>query len=128
MSQPEHVETVVVGGGQAGLSVGYHLAQRGLPFVVLDANQRIGDAWRQRWDSLRLFTPARFNGLPGMPFPALGYPRHLVGGVGRDAEHVVEAIVSRTRGDRSAGSLDPTACVAEPSDHLPPSERARGVM
>jgi putative flavoprotein involved in K+ transport len=68
--QPERVETLVVGGGQAGLSVGYQLAQRGLHFLILDANQRIGDAWRHRWDSLRLFTPARYNGLPGMPFPA----------------------------------------------------------
>lgn len=69
MSEPERVETVVVGGGQAGLSVGYHLAQRGLPFVILDANERTGDSWRKRWDSLRLFTPCRFNGLAGMPFP-----------------------------------------------------------
>jgi putative flavoprotein involved in K+ transport len=68
--EAERVETVVVGGGQAGLSVGYHLARRGLPFVVLDANERIGDSWRQRWESLRLFTPARFSGLAGMPFPA----------------------------------------------------------
>ena len=68
--EAERVETVVVGGGQAGLSVGYHLARRGLPFVILDANERIGDAWRKRWDSLRVFTPARYNGLPGMPFPA----------------------------------------------------------
>jgi putative flavoprotein involved in K+ transport len=68
--EPESVETVVVGGGQAGLSVGYHLAQRGLPSVILDANERIGDSWRKRWDSLRLFTPARFSGLSGMPFPA----------------------------------------------------------
>ena len=67
---PERVQTVVVGGGQAGLSVGYHLAQRSLPFVILDANQRVGDSWRNRWDSLRLFTPARFDGLAGMPFPA----------------------------------------------------------
>jgi putative flavoprotein involved in K+ transport len=66
----EHVETVIIGGGQAGLSVGYHLARRGRRFVVLDANQRIGDPWRRRWDSLRLFTPARYNGLPGWPFPA----------------------------------------------------------
>ena len=66
---PERVETVVVGGGQAGLSVGYHLARRGLPFVILDANERIGDAWRKRWDSLRLFTPGRYSGLAGMPFP-----------------------------------------------------------
>jgi len=68
-SEPERVETVVVGGGQAGLSVGYHLARRGLPFVILDGNERIGDAWRNRWDSLRPFTPARYNGLAGMPFP-----------------------------------------------------------
>jgi putative flavoprotein involved in K+ transport len=69
VSDTERIETVVVGGGQAGLSVGYHLARRGLSFVILDANERIGDAWRARWDSLRLFTPARFNGLDGMPFP-----------------------------------------------------------
>lgn len=68
-SEPEHFETVVIGGGQAGLAVGYHLARRDLPFVILDANERIGDAWRKRWDSLRLFTPARYNGLAGMPFP-----------------------------------------------------------
>lgn len=65
----EEAGTVVIGGGQAGLAVGYHLAKRGLPFVILDANERIGDAWRTRWDSLRLFTPVRSNGLPGMPFP-----------------------------------------------------------
>jgi putative flavoprotein involved in K+ transport len=66
----QRFETVVVGGGQAGLAVGYHLARRGLPFVILDASERIGDAWRKRWDTLRLFTPARYDGLPGMPFPA----------------------------------------------------------
>ena len=66
----ERVETIVVGGGQAGLSVGYQLARRGLPFVILEAGDRIGDAWRTRWDSLRLFTPARYDALAGMPFPA----------------------------------------------------------
>jgi len=65
----ERIGTLVIGGGQAGLSVGYHLKQRGLPFLILDASSRIGDAWRKRWDSLRLFTPARFSGLDGMPFP-----------------------------------------------------------
>ncbi len=60
---------MVIGGSQAGLAVGYHLKQRGLPFVILDENDRIGDAWRKRWDSLRLFTPGRYDGLPGMPFP-----------------------------------------------------------
>lgn len=66
----EYVETIVIGGGQAGLSVGYHLARRQRPFVILDASERVGDAWRQRWDSLRLFTPAGYDGLDGMPFPA----------------------------------------------------------
>ena len=65
----EHFDVVVVGGGQAGLSVGYHLAPLGLKYVILDAGRRIGDSWRSRWDSLRLFTPARYDGLAGMPFP-----------------------------------------------------------
>jgi putative flavoprotein involved in K+ transport len=73
---PERVETVIVGGGQAGLAVGYHLARRGRRFVILDASQRVGESWRRRWDSLQLFTPARYCGLPGMPFPApaFSYP------------------------------------------------------
>jgi putative flavoprotein involved in K+ transport len=54
---PDRTSTVVIGGGQAGLSVGYHLQQREVPFVILDAGERVGDAWRHRWDSLRLFTP-----------------------------------------------------------------------
>ena len=65
----EHIETVVIGGGQAGLAVGYHLHRNDLPFLILDENARIGDVWRNRWDSLRLFTPASYSGLPGMPFP-----------------------------------------------------------
>lgn len=71
-------DTIIIGGGQAGLTTGYFLRQQvrhspaGSPhsFVILDANERIGDSWRKRWDSLRLFTPARYNGLAGMPFPA----------------------------------------------------------
>jgi putative flavoprotein involved in K+ transport len=68
--------TVVIGGSQAGLAGGYFLKKRGLPFVILDENERIGDAWRKRWDSLRLFTPGRYSGLPGMPCPGLpwAYP------------------------------------------------------
>jgi putative flavoprotein involved in K+ transport len=71
--ESERIETVVVGGGQAGLAVGYHLARRRRPFVILDGGARIGDAWRERWDSLRLFTPARYDGLPGWRFPAPGW-------------------------------------------------------
>jgi len=66
----ERLDVIVIGAGQAGLSVGYYLARRGLRFVILDGCERIGDQWRKRWDSLRLFTPARFDGLVGMPFPA----------------------------------------------------------
>jgi putative flavoprotein involved in K+ transport len=71
--ETEYVHTVIIGAGQAGLAVAYQLAQRDVPFVVLEANQRIGDNWRKRWDSLRLFTAARYDGIAGMPFPA---PRH----------------------------------------------------
>jgi putative flavoprotein involved in K+ transport len=66
----EFFETVVIGGGQAGLAAGYHLKRRDRLFVILDAHERIGDSWRKRWDSLRLFTPAKYDGLPGMRFPA----------------------------------------------------------
>ena len=72
-SRPKRVErydTVVIGAGQAGLAVGHHLAARDVDFVILSDERRIGDNWRKRWDSLRLFTPARYSGLPGMPFPA----------------------------------------------------------
>jgi len=68
----QQVDTIVIGGGQAGLAAGYYLAKRAVPFLILDANPRIGDAWRNRWDSLRLFTPARYDALPGLRFPASG--------------------------------------------------------
>ena len=66
----ERVETVIIGGGQAGLAVGYHLKRRSRSFVILDAHERIGDSWRERWDSLKLYSPAFRDGLPGMGFPA----------------------------------------------------------
>ena len=69
LKQVEQYGTVIIGGGQAGLSVGYHLKKQGQSFVVLDASERIGDSWRKRWDSLRLYSPAFRDGLPGMPFP-----------------------------------------------------------
>lgn len=65
----EDVGTLIIGGGQAGLAVGYHLGRRGIPYAIVDAHERIGDAWRKRWDSLRLFTPNRLDALPGMPAP-----------------------------------------------------------
>jgi putative flavoprotein involved in K+ transport len=66
----ERIDSVVIGAGQAGLSAGYYLARRGLPFVILDADARVGDHWRDRWDSLRLYSPARYDALPGRRFPA----------------------------------------------------------
>jgi putative flavoprotein involved in K+ transport len=70
MGEVEKLQAVVVGGGQAGLATAYELAGRGLSPVVLEAEERIGEQWRRRWDSLRLFTPARYDGLPGSEFPA----------------------------------------------------------
>ena len=70
MEKLEHYETVIIGGGQAGLSVGHYLKRAGRSFVILDAHERVGDQWRQRWDSLRLYSPAFRDGLSGMTFPA----------------------------------------------------------
>jgi putative flavoprotein involved in K+ transport len=63
-------DVVVIGASQAGLAIGYHLAQRGVRFAILDAGSDVGQVWRSRWDSLRLFTPAQYSGLPGMAFPS----------------------------------------------------------
>jgi putative flavoprotein involved in K+ transport len=63
-------DTIVIGGGQAGLAAAYHLSKAGRDFVVLDENDRVGDSWRTRWDSLRLFTPAKFSSLPGLKHDA----------------------------------------------------------
>ena len=64
------LDAVVLGGGQAGLAIAWHLKHQGLRFVVLEAGSDLGHTWRDRWDSLKLFTPAQYDGLPGMPFPA----------------------------------------------------------
>ena len=66
----QYIETLIIGAGQAGLSTGYHLRRRGRPLLIVDANPRIGDNWRQQWDTLRLYTPAKYDMLPGLPFPA----------------------------------------------------------
>jgi putative flavoprotein involved in K+ transport len=64
------LDVVVVGGSQAGLAMAWHLARQGLRFVVLEAGPEVGHVWRNRWDSLKLFTPSQFDALPGMAFPA----------------------------------------------------------
>jgi putative flavoprotein involved in K+ transport len=72
----ESIPTVIIGGGQAGLAMGYHLQRAGEQFVTLDANARIGDTWRNRWDSLRLFTPPRYSSLPGWPMRLSTFATH----------------------------------------------------
>jgi putative flavoprotein involved in K+ transport len=71
----ERFDTIVIGAGQAGLAVGYYLARQHRSFVIVDAGERLGHSWDERWDSLRLFTPAHFTHLPGLRFP--GPRRHL---------------------------------------------------
>src|ERR1044072_6411233 len=75
MNRTERYELIVIGGGQACLAVGYWLAKHDIDFLIIDTNPRTGDSWRKRWDSLRLFTPAKYSGLPGLDFP--GDPYHL---------------------------------------------------
>jgi putative flavoprotein involved in K+ transport len=70
MAASEQYDTIVIGGGQAGLAAGYFLKQAGRSFAILDDHERVGDGWRQRWDSLRLYSPAMRDSLPGMAFPA----------------------------------------------------------
>ena len=66
----QHIDTLIIGAGQAGLATGYFLAQRGIEFLIVDGADRVGDNWREQWDTLRLYTPAKYAGLPGLPFPA----------------------------------------------------------
>ena len=89
--QTTHIDTVVIGGGQAGLATGYHLKRRAVPFVILDAGARVGDAWRSRWDSLRLFTPTRYSSLPGMRFPG----KHRVAPTKDEMADYLEAYAAR---------------------------------
>jgi putative flavoprotein involved in K+ transport len=72
----QHLEVAVIGGGQAGLAIGYYLRQQGCRFVILERASELAPAWRERWDSLTLFTPRRYSALPGLPFPGDpdGYP------------------------------------------------------
>jgi putative flavoprotein involved in K+ transport len=66
----EQFSTVIIGAGQAGLAAAYYLRKINDDFIIFDRGIQIGDSWRQRWDSLKLFTPSQYDGLPGLPFPA----------------------------------------------------------
>jgi len=77
VTKTERTEVIVIGGGQAGLAAGYFLTKARIPFLILDAEGRVGQSWRRRWESLALFTPARYSALPGLPFP--GHPEHYAG-------------------------------------------------
>ena len=69
-------DVAVIGAGQAGLAIGHALAEQKKRFVILEAADSVGSAWRNRWDSLVLFTPRRYDALPGLAFPGDpdGYP------------------------------------------------------
>jgi putative flavoprotein involved in K+ transport len=69
-SRTTRYDTVVVGGGQSGLAAGHYLKRAGRSFLIIDGEARPGDTWRRRWDSLMLFSPAQYDALPGLPFPA----------------------------------------------------------
>ncbi len=84
-------ETVIIGGGQAGLATAWHLTRQNMPCVILDENDRVGASWRKRWKSLRLFTPGRYDNLPGMPYPG---PRGSHPGKDEIADYL-EAYASR---------------------------------
>jgi putative flavoprotein involved in K+ transport len=107
---PERREVIVIGGGQAGLAIGYHLAQKRRQFTILDAANAPAAAWRNRWDSLKLFTPVRYDSLPGRPFPGDpdSYPGrdevvHYLISYARDLELPVE-LNSRVRSVARLGS------------------------
>jgi putative flavoprotein involved in K+ transport len=106
----ESFETVIVGGGQAGLATGYHLKKLGRSFVILDASERVGDPWRERWDSLRLYSPASYDGLPGLRFPArrTSYPttHEMADYLEAYAAHFQLPVRSETAADRLAKDGD----------------------
>lgn len=100
----EYIETVVVGGGQAGLSTGFYLKKLGRNFVILDANARLGDQWRRHYDSLVLFTARKYDGLPGLPFPGEPY-----GFPGRDE---VAAYIEHYATRHADGGVHSLGCLA----------------
>ena len=102
----DRYDVVVVGGGQAGLALGYFLARDGRRFTILEAADAPAAAWRTRWDSLKLFTPVRYDSLPGLAFPGDPdfYPGRddVVDYLTRYAEHSTCPCSSTARSSQSA--------------------------
>src|SRR3954453_12351818 len=118
-SEPERLGTVIIGAGQTGLATAYFLGRAGVPCVVLDEHRRVGDQWRQRYHSLRLNTPARYDGLPGMPFAAPGSSYPSGAEMGDHLERYAEQMRIAVRGGVVVRS------VAQPPDgtwRRPPSD------
>ncbi len=104
-----NLDVLVIGGGQAGLAMGYHLKQAGYRFLIVERNPHVGDSWRNRYDSLVLFTPRAYNALPGLPLPGDpdGYPAkdEIADYLERYADHFDLPVLTQT-GIRSLAQLD----------------------
>lgn len=90
----EPLDVIVIGAGQAGLACGWHLRQQNLSFLILEAESQPGGNWRNYYDNLRLFSPAAYSSLPGMPFPAEAKHYPLRDEVVRYLEQYADAFVS----------------------------------
>ena len=102
-------DTIVIGAGQAGLASAYYLQRAGSRFLVLDGGGQIGESWLRRWDSLRLFTPVRYNSLPGLPFPGEPYALPAKDDVARYLEAYVAHFALPVRLKTRVVSLAPDA-------------------
>ena len=109
---PHRVETVVIGAGQTGLATAYHLTRAGHECLVLHEHVRVGDQWRSRYDSLRLNTPAKYDSLPGMRFPAKRFAFPTGREMGDYLEAYAETMGLQVRGDSPVSAVDrlPDGC------------------
>ena len=123
MENEEHFHTIVIGGGQAGLAAAYYLSRLGVDFVVLEGQARLGEPWRKRWDSLRLFTPSKFNGLPGMPFPRADFYFPSKDEVGQYIQDYAERFNLPVRLNATVNSLSQSD---GQSEYLPDKQRYCG--
>src|SRR4051794_3004573 len=104
--QPERLGTVIIGAGQTGLATAYYLGRAGVPCVVLDEHERVGDQWRQRYDSLLLNSPAQYDGLPGLPFPAPRGSFPTAGEMGDHLERYAEQMAITVRSGVAVRSVE----------------------